>query len=158
MCLCVCVCACRCILGCTEMRVCVWWAHVCIFVSMCECVFVLVCLCVRVSLYLVFVWSLSINSVRFTRSIHRFHFFCSCLHCPRLNRPSRTLCISLWHRTWDVSDPLLIHELQFFGIQEAIHPGTIYVAYGYDGSVTQYPDTGLKQNMMLNLSHARPKA
>eukprot|EP00041_Stephanoeca_diplocostata_P022955 m.556221 g.556221 ORF g.556221 m.556221 type:complete len:395 (+) comp22184_c0_seq38:1734-2918(+) len=36
-------------------------------------------------------------------------------------------------QTWDVSDALLIHELQFFGIQDAIHPGSIYVAYGYDG-------------------------
>eukprot|EP00038_Savillea_parva_P006914 m.166650 g.166650 ORF g.166650 m.166650 type:complete len:547 (-) comp12721_c0_seq1:290-1930(-) len=35
---------------------------------------------------------------------------------------------------WDIEDPGLIHELTFFGLKELIHKGSLYVAYGFDGS------------------------
>eukprot|EP00035_Acanthoeca_spectabilis_P021525 m.438722 g.438722 ORF g.438722 m.438722 type:complete len:535 (-) comp18277_c0_seq1:61-1665(-) len=35
---------------------------------------------------------------------------------------------------WDIEDPGLVHELTFFGLKELIHKGSLYVAYGFDGS------------------------
>lgn len=35
---------------------------------------------------------------------------------------------------WDIEDAGLIHELTFFGLKDIIHKGSLYVAYGFDGS------------------------